>query len=62
MKKLMVIFLALTLLTTFSVGYAKTTADSPEIKSCIICPADKDLAGTIFTVDKDVEKNQKYGY
>ena len=62
MKKLVIIFLALVLLMTSSVGYAEAKVDSPKGKSCTIFQVDKDLAGTVFTVNKDLEKIQKFGY
>jgi hypothetical protein len=62
MKKWVIIFAALALLVVSSVGYAEAKADSPKGKSCIIFQIDKDLAGTVFTVDKDLEKIQKFGY
>jgi hypothetical protein len=62
MKKLVMIFAALAILMASSVGYAEAKAESPKGKSCIIFKVDKDLAGTVFTVDKDLEKVQKDGF
>lgn len=72
MKKWVMILLTLTILATFSVGYAETRVDS------IICIVGTDLEtiqkserkvespkakpGTIFTVDKDLENIQRNGY
>lgn len=47
MKKLVIIFSALTLLMTFSVGYAETKSDSPLVKFC-----------SIFSAQRGLEKNQ----